>query len=434
MQLLSTGLVLDTLDEIIDGFNQAELSGIASTLNLNAPDPIAVMNGVVAERLQSLEELAGAMYSGMQPDNASGDGLTGLALITGTTREPATATIVVCTCTFTGAVTYAPGTLLASVAGAPYYIYQNAETASTVGPGTASVTFECTTTGPNPVSAGTLTQRVSSQSDWTGVTNPAAGIAGQDIQTDASLRLAQRQELALGGSTSAAAIAADILAFLQPSHSPLTIPGIETSATGNPFTLTAATISVTVLYNDTDITSDATGLPPHSIEAIVYAPGATTSDDRALCALLLADKAAGIQTYSGAVSPVSESITDDQGLTTTVLATRPSVLATDIDVTVKAKSGHTVDVTEVRNAIMAYIAGTLYDGTPIDNATANWTPGATAYASSIVGAIFSYDIAGVADVTGVVLSSANSGANIVPSVREIVGVNDASTDIHVTIV
>ena len=61
MELLPTGLQLDTLGEIVDELNQAALAGIAPTLNLNAPDPIAVMNGVVAERLESIEQLVGAV-------------------------------------------------------------------------------------------------------------------------------------------------------------------------------------------------------------------------------------------------------------------------------------------------------------------------------------------------------------------------------------
>ena len=133
--------------------------------------------------------------------------------------------------------------------------------------------------------------------NWSAITNPAAGVTGKDVQTDAELRVARQQELALGGATSAAAIAADILAYIQPSQSPLTIAGIKTGTdpTNNPFTITAATISVTVLWNDKDV-ADANGLPGHSIEVIAYAPGASTEDTDALCALILVDKAAGVKT------------------------------------------------------------------------------------------------------------------------------------------
>ncbi len=437
MELLPTGLVLDTLDEIIDGFNQAELAGIASTLNLNAPDPIAVMNGVIAERLQSIEEAVGAMYSGMQPDGASDDGLTGLALITGTMRQPATKTLVACTITVDAACgPFAAGTMLASVNGAPNLIYTNVDSFTAGGAGsTTGVIFECTETGENVVNASTLTVISSPLLHWTAITNPANGVVGQPIQTDASLRQAQQAELALGGAATAAALAADILHYIQPSQSPLTIPGIKTGtdATNNPFTISAATVSVTVLWNDTDST-DADGLPPHSIEVIAYAPDAGTEDTDALCALILADKSAGIQTHCGTASVTYKTITDNQGISEDIYYSRPEVVETDIDVTVKAKPGHTVDEDEVRNAIMVYVSATLADGTPVESATANWTPGATAYASSIVGAVFAYDISGVADVTGVVLSAANVGANVVPTKRQIVQVTDPpSANIHVTI-
>lgn len=435
MELLSTGLVLDTLDEIIEGFNQAELAGIATTLNLNAPDPIAVINGVVADRLQSLEELAGAMYSGMQPDNSSDDGLTGLALITGTTREPATKTVVDCSITVDAACgPFAAGTMLASVAGVPNLLYTNTDSFTAVGAGTTTgVTFECTEAGANAVNASTLNVISSPLTHWTAITNPSAGVSGKPIQTDAALRLAQRAELALGGAATAPALAADILAFIQPSQSPLTVPGIKTGTGYSPYTIAAGTVSVTVLWNDTDAT-DANGLPAHSIEAIVYNGGTTDAEGtEALCALLLADKTSGVGTYSG--DGTYKDIIDDQGTTERIYYTRPSRLDTDIDVTVRAKPGHTVDEEEIRDAIMVYVSGTLSDGTPVENASANWTPGATAYASSIVGAIFAYDIAGVADVTGVILSAANVGDNVVPTQRQIVQVTDPPfSNIHITLV
>src|SRR4051812_14090535 len=127
MELTAVGLQIDTLDEIIDEMNLALLAGIAPTLNLNAPDPIAVMTGVVAERLSALEELDGALYSGMQPDTATGDQLEGIALITGTTRQPATATVVNCSIAVDAALTAAAGTMFASVDGVPDLLYTNAD-------------------------------------------------------------------------------------------------------------------------------------------------------------------------------------------------------------------------------------------------------------------------------------------------------------------
>ncbi len=434
MQLLASGLLIDTLAEILTGFETAELAGIAPTLDLVAPDPIAVLNGVVAERLSSLEELAAVLYDGMQPDNATGDQLEGIALITGTTRQPADKTTVACSITVDAAFgPQAPGAMLASVVGVPNLLYTNVDEFSAAGAGTtAGVIFACVETGPNPVNASTLTVIASPLNHWTAITNPAAGVTGLAIQTDAGLRAAREAELAAGGSTNAAAIRADILQLIQPSQSPLTIAGIKTGTdpTNNPFTITAATISVTVLWNDKDV-ADANGLPGHSIEVIAYAPGASTEDTDALCALILVDKAAGVQTYSG--DGTFKTITDDQGTAEAVYYTRPSALNTLIDVTVKQRTGHVVTENEVKDAIMAYIAGTDRNGVALDGYSANWTPGATAYASAIVGAIFAYDIPGVANVTGVVLDAANVGPDIVPTVRQVVGVADPLVDITVTV-
>ena len=432
MELLPTGLQLDTLGEIVDELNQAALAGIAPTLNLNAPDPIAVMSGVVAERLESIEQLVGAMYSGMIPDNATGDQLTGLCLITGTARQPADATVVDCDITVDAAFTAPAGTMFASVNGVPNLLYTNVSEFTTGAAGTTSgVTFECVETGPNAVNANTLTVISSPLTHWTAINNPAAGVAGHNIESDAALRAEQRAELALGGACTAAALAADILRYIQPSQSPLTIPGIQTGpAIGdNPFTIAAATISVTVLENITDAT-DANGLPPHSIEVIAYNGGATDAEGtNALCALILADKAAGIQTYCGNVVQTFKTITDDQGIAQDIYYTRPTELTTDISVVVLARSGHTVTDQEVKDAIYAYAYGTDESGLALDGYTAHWTPGATAYQSSVVGAIFAFDIPGVANVTSVNLSAANVGNDIVPTIREIVTIDTINVTI-----
>ena len=423
MELTPTGLEIDTLDEIVDAINDDLLAGISTALDLNAPDPIAVMTGVVAERLFSLEELGGALYSGMQPDNATGDQLEGLALITGTTRQPATKTLVACSITVTAAFgPQAPGTMFASVAGVPNVLYTNVDTFTAGGAGTTTgVTFECVDEGPNVVNAGTLTTIAVALANWSAITNPAAGVTGKDVQTDAELRVARQQELALGGAASAAAIAADILAYIQPSQSPLTIPGIKVgdNISNNPFTITAATQSVTVLWNDADYVDDATGLPAHSLEAIVYNGNISDAEsDNAICALLLADKAAGISTYSG--NGTSKTITDDQGIAEVVYYTRPSGTSTGlITLTVKQRAGYTVTAQQVQDAIATYATGRDYAGTAVTGATAHWTPGATAYASAIVGAVFEY-VPGVANVTAVVITNANVGPDLVPTLRQVV--------------
>lgn len=434
MQLLASGLLIDTLAEIVTGFETAELAGIAPTLDLVAPDPIAVINGVVGERLSSLEELVAVLFDGMQPDNATDDQLEGVCLITGTTRQPAEKTVVDCSITVDAAFAALAGTMFASVAGVPNLLYTNANDFTAGGAGTTTgVTFECVETGPNPVNASTLTVIASALTHWTGITNPAAGITGLAIQTDASLRGSREAELAAGGSTNAASIAADIQQLIQPSQSPLTIAGIATGTdiSNNPFTITAATISVTVLDGNTP-TGAAAGVPADHIETIAYNGGITDAEGtNALCALILADKAAGISTYSG--DGTFKVITDSQGIAEAIYYTRPSALNTLIDVTVKQRAGHTVTENEVRDAIMAYIAGTDRNGVALAGYTANWTPGATAYASAIVGAIFAYDIPGVANVTGVVLDAANVGPDIVPTVRQVVAVADPLVDITVTV-
>lgn len=411
-QLTSTGLEIESIADINAAFEAAEYAGISPALNLQAPDPIAVMNGVIAERLNFVEELVGELYSGMIPDNATGDQLEGLSEITGSTRQPASATVVACSITVTAAFTAGAGTMLASVTGVPGVLYTNVSDFTAGGAGTTTgVEFECVDTGENAVSASTLTVISSPLANWSAITNPSAGITGQPIQSDASLRVARQAELAASGATNAAAIRADVLRLIQPGNSPLTIAGIAVGANYNPFTITVPTLACTVLWNDSDST-DANSLPPHSIEVIAYAPGATTSDDYALASLILVDKAAGVAATHGLAGKTVE---DDQGTTEFIAYTRPASVPTGlITLTVKQKAGVVITVQQVQDAIATYASATTYALVPVPNAVANWTPGATAYASSIVGAVFEF-VPGVANVTAVVITNANSGADLVPS-------------------
>lgn len=412
--IVPTGFSQPKISDILDEVQAAQLLAIP-TLDLLPPDPIAVMTGIFCAKLADGWQVLQALYSGGDPDMASNDQLAGIALISGTIRQDATKTAVVCTVTVDAAFSALAGTMFASVVGVPGVLFKNADDFTAGGAGsTTGVVFSAVVAGPTTVNAGTLTVMASPLTHWTAITNPAAGTPGVSIEGDPALRAERELDLAAEGSTNAAAIAADVRRLIQPGNSPLTIDGIATSATMNPFTLTGATLGCTVLWNDTDAV-DANGLPAHSIEAIAYAPSATTADTFALAALILVDKAAGITTYSG--NGTSKSVTDDQGITVTVYYTRPTAVPTNIAITVKQASGVTLTDNDIKDAIFKFAKGTDRNGVVIDGAAVNWLPGVIAYASHVAAAAF---IPGAVDVPSVTLSAANVGVNVVPTVRQIV--------------
>lgn len=339
--LTSTGFNPKPLDQIISDMEQIELAEISPSLNVQPEEPIGVLNGIMAQAIAELWQLAAALYNGMDPDQATQDQLTALALITGTSRLGATQTQVIgCTVNIAASfVTAAPGTVFASVVNNPSAIFMNKETITYPGGGgnqNVTVDFEAVLPGPTQCLAGTLTTMAQPLTGWNSITNPTDGVIGTNGESDADLRARREQELSNTGATTADAIKADVLKQLV---SPTT---------------TSDTTGCTVLYNDSDVV-DANGLPPHSIEVIALQPGNTSDDDQALADLILKSKAAGIQTYSG--NSTSKVVIDGQGNSETVFYTRPTATTIYVAITVVTDPKITVNAAQIQAALVNYAAG-----------------------------------------------------------------------------
>lgn len=130
-----------------------------------------------------------------------------------------------------------------------------------LGEGTGAIDIDVEAVDPGPVGAlsGTLTVIATPVSGWTAVSNFLDAAPGALQETDPLLRARREAELAGQGGSTADAIRAAVLAVNEgstdPNHQPPT--------------------SVTIFYNDTDLT-DADGLPPHSVEVLVQ--GGTDQD------------------------------------------------------------------------------------------------------------------------------------------------------------
>lgn len=389
-----------------------ELAQISPSLDLQPTALMGVLNGIVAAELADLWLLAAALYNGMDPDQATGDQLASLALLTGTARAAATKTQVVDVEVVVGAgFNAAPGTMFASVVGNPVAQFTNKTEIDSPGGGTVTADWEAVNAGAVQCLSGTLTVIAQPLAGWTSITNPNDGVIGSEIQSDSSLRTTRVQELQGAGSTTAAAIYSDVLLLMQPP------------------TTTSATVGVTVLYNDDDVT-DANGLPPHSIEVIADQPGATTADDIALCELILDDKAAGIETYGSD----SETVTDSQGNEQTIYFTRPTDVPIYIELTVVTDPNtFPLDGSDqIKEAIAAYGA-------------AAWSPGSTVYAlhtraQAFGGQVYNGaelfpQIPGVLDVTVFLIDDVDppvGSTNVTIGIRSKASIDTADIDVTVT--
>ena len=420
--IVPSGFNIKTQSEILTEMQQVALQEISPNLDLQPPDPIAVLLGIGSGQFSDLWELALALYNGMDPDQATDDQLTSLSLITGTPREPATSTLVnSCTIVVTSAVSFPAGTMFASIAGQPTNVFTNTGDFTTLAAGTVTgVEFVCLQAGPIPCNAGTLTVISVPLSGWSSITNTSKGLTGSNIQTDSSLRQTRQQELEAAGTTSAAAIQAAILREMNPAQSPLTIPFILSSGANsgpspgsqytNPYTITSQVTGVTVLSNDTNAT-DGNGLPAHSLEAIAYAGGTQTAeDDAALAALIQSYKSAGISTNPSANTV--QIVIDTQGTSEAIHFTRP--VAVPIYVSIAVKYTGTLSQSTITEQIQDAIAAF---------AASNWLPGVEVYALETWAQIF--NTAQYPQLVGVVTYSSAKIDTVSPPV--------ASSDIPITI-
>jgi hypothetical protein len=370
--VVDEGFNVKTTDDILSSIQQRQLQEISPSLDVQPTALIGQNNGIFADELGEAWAAIGAVYNGMDPDEAAGDQLDNVCLISGTERSAADATVVAVSVNVNASFHADPGTMFASIAGNAAAVFTNETAVDNAGgvPADVPSTFVAVSTGPTQCLAGTLTVKAQPLAGWNTITNPTDGIPGHNIETDPQLRQKRNQELSAAGSTTADAIRADVL---------------ETLIT--PFT-TTDTINCTVLHNDTDYT-DANNVPPHSVEVIAYQPGNTSvgpgNDDQKLADLILASKAAGIGTY-GLASKLS---TDDQGIQTLIKYTRPTPLILYIAITVVVNKNFPSDgAAQVANALLAY-------------GQVEYAPGGTVFLKALAGSVFTDPLDPAKGVPGV---------------------------------
>ncbi len=431
--LTDVGFLLKTLGVIRADLNARLRQAFGASLNLGDQSIIGQMTGIVAEHFAKIWELIEAVNASRDPDSASGAALEQICLLTGTLRPPATYSAV--SLVLTGdATTVVPAarkitTLSTSIEfetddaatitavdpwadttayvvgdrvthddqvyqcstagtshattgpiGPPDFNHPDTNSAQAfsditdgtvhwiyLGPGDGAVDVVASATDSGPKIAAAYDIRgedaiVDTISGWLGVINLLDASVGSDAATDAQLRILREQELASGGSSPIDALKAELLE----------VPGV---------------VAVTIFQNVDDVT-DADGIPPHSIEALVRGPETPDADfDQSVFDALLAGVAAGIKTHADpAGTPVTGTATDSEGTEHDMAFSRPTEIEIYVDVELtKDPDAYPLDGDDqVKNAIVAF--GDAQN------------TGKDVVASALIGAIFA-SVPGVLDVT-----------------------------------
>ena len=304
-ELTVAGLQIDSLEDRLEAVCGLLRAAIASNLDLTPDQPTGQLVRILVERTQSVLEVVRAVHAGGDPLTATGQALTALCYLTGTQRRAATYGHVTLSVNLDGGVTLPAGSVAHVAGDAENRWATDVDVTAPAGPPAAyNVAATCEASGPIQALLGTITVIATPVVGWNSVTNAADAAEGDAEETDADLRERRELELALGGSTTIDAIRAELIAL-------------------------TGMIEAIVIENDAHYVVD--GMPPHSIECIIWDGSPAAVADADIAETIWTSKSAGV--YAWGLTDTANH-TDDQGGIHVVAWTRATPLQILVEVTV----------------------------------------------------------------------------------------------------
>jgi len=348
--LTSAGFTSPTLEDIYSQIASVLLDRIDPALNLSSSGVLGIVAGIVAEREMVLWQTLQDIYSAGDPAQAVDGLLDVLCAITGTVRKPPQKSLVRGARFTLAANSTVPAGSIVRVAGNPAARFVTRATITSTTAGTYTGDLEAEVSGRILANAGTLTDIVTAATGWGAITNPTDAVPGDDGETDTTLRVRRELELAYTGSGTVDAIRSHLLRYERAGVFPIR--------------------QASVFENHTDAT-DGNGLPPHSVECLLFDPDPVDADDVAQL-IWNGGSAAGVATYG----TTSGTATDSEGRSHTVRFSRSTNVECIFEVTVGVGDDWpTGGANAIKAAILEY----------------PFTLGETVYRSSLYPAILGVD-------------------------------------------
>jgi uncharacterized phage protein gp47/JayE len=314
-----SGISAPTYAEVLE-YLQDRYRGIyGPDTYLEADSQDGQLLAVFASAINDANATAVAIYRSFSPATAQGDALASNVKINGIAKKAAsfsTADLLI--------VGQAGVTITNGIAKDGNNNQWTLPATVVVPPGGAiTVTGTCTALGAVTAAAGTINQIGTPTRGWQTVTNPAAAAVGAPIESDAALRQRQTVSTALPSLT----VLDGIIGAVS------NVPGVT---------------RLRPYENDT-ATTDANGLPPHSISLVVEG-----GDSNDIANAIARKKTPGSPTYGTTAIVVQ----DIYGRPITIRFYRPSSAALSVAISLKSLAGYTTATgNAIKQAVSDYING-----------------------------------------------------------------------------
>jgi uncharacterized phage protein gp47/JayE len=373
------------------------------SIDLSPTGPQGQLNGIMANAFSQLWEMLGVVYNSNNRQAAEGAGLDNIGDEVGIPRELATYTQVLCTLVFSSSSPsgspYAPGALVANVAGNTALSFSNLNVLTVTSTTMNSVLMQAQTIGSTPtINPGALTVITNPVSGWLSITNPASqSQLGTNEELDPDYAARQEEELAAEGTCNASATVAALVALGAAQSPPINISATAAENTGN-----------------TPITYGALTLPPHTFAAIVYDPTGwvTSTGEQLIGNTIWNNKPAGISSIGEIAVGIVDEFLGDQEVYYTVPESQPLYLSA----TIVVRTGYSFSTImgAVQTALIsASTAATPPGGTPPNG---QLLPGGDVVGSQLEAVIMA--VPGVFDVQALTFAFSASPVNTAPLVVE----------------
>ena len=324
-----TGLSLKTLPTIVAELVASLKSIYGADINVDPDSPDGQAINIFAQAAIDLREILASIYSGLDPDQASGIVLDQRVAYNGIIRTPGSFTIVPVDITVDRNVSLVgldsdPNTI--NIPAGVFTIKDNAGTqfvlltSVALTAGLTTLDFRAVNIGAVAITVATITAPVTVVAGVTLINNSSGATSpGVDEETDAHLRIRREKSISNSASSFLDAIEGNLLA----------VSGV-----------TAATV-----YENTTASTDSDGIPAHSIWAIVE--GGSNAD---IAAMLFAKKSTG----AGFKGSVSVNIVRPNGQIYTVNFDRPTDANLWIEFSL-ALPGGIIDTASIKALIVSNI-------------------------------------------------------------------------------